>query len=338
MKIPVIINVAICLPARNERENLEVLLREIEASLDHPLIGDAKVIIFDDGSSDSTFEHLKSKHFSGFSLYILRSMVRVGKAAALKLAMEEAIRLEADAIVMMDADLQDDPSYIPQLLEALVAGHDVVNGRRVNRQHSLVKKTSSRAFNAVVRSSTGLKMWDINSGYKAYSRSAAQAVVPYLYGELHRVLLVVAVWVGLDVGEIRVLNRQRGSGATKYGLARAWRGIFDMWTIQFLRRYHSNPGHFFSGVGTSLVILSLTFFLLGIASLSTFSGPGLIDVPGWVSLGLLLFGITFISFGFLAELILFLSKSPPTSVIRFHDSESDVPPPRSGFKIAPSTS
>jgi len=315
MVIPVVLNVAICIPARNERENLPLLLREIEAAIDHPVVGDCHLVIFDDGSDDGTFEYLRSESLLGVKLQVLRSSVRVGKATALRHAISEAVALEADAIITMDADLEDDPSYIPALLEALIAGCDMVNACPVNRQSKVSKMLSSSLFNGAARASTGVRLNHIDSGYKAFSRSAAQAISPYLYGELHRVVLIVAVWMGLNVGEVKVNGRPRKFGKTKNGITGVWRGIFDLWTFQFLRRYHSSPGHFFSGVGGLMVltgVIIVVWSLVGVGATEVLSAN-----PYALSIGVLLIlgGGIFISFGFLAELMLFLLKAPPTGVI-----------------------
>ena len=320
MENPEALNVAICLPAKNELENLLVVLEEIDSILGHPLFGEVVVVVFDDGSTDDTFAKLREAHFQRFRLAVLRSLVSVGKSAGLRHAVGEALTLDPDAVITLDSDGQDDPSEIPSLLRALIDGKDVVNGRRRNREHPFLKRQSSRLFNATVRRVSGQAMWDINSGFKAYSRSAAMSLHPYFYGELHRVILVVAVWLGLDVGEVSVTNRKRLSGKTKYGPARGWRGLIDLMTIQFLRTYHARPGHFFSGFGMSLM-------LVGVATLigSLITGPETIGgpVPAVVvalGLGCLALGGISMSFGFVAELIVFLSKGAPITVIRSLES------------------
>lgn len=320
MEIPVVLNVAICIPAKNERENLTELLKEIDSALDHPLVGEAFVVIFDDGSEDKTFELMRTVEFSRFEIRVLRSAIPLGKSAGLQHAIDEALALDSDVVVMMDGDGQDDPSELPDFFESLLGGSDVVNGRRANREHTRFKRLSSRAFNGMVRRITGLRLWDINSGYKAFSRSAAVALRPYFYGELHRVILVIAVWVGLQVGEVRVVNRPRRSGRSHYGITRAWRGLFDLVTVQFLRRYHARPGHFFSGVGSLLLILGaveLIGYLLSPVSIWTsFADPMWV---GWAA-GTIALGAVFIALGFIGELVVFSSKAPATAVLRSHDS------------------
>jgi hypothetical protein len=279
-------------------------------------------VVFDDASRADLGAQLSTRYFDSFELVVIRSSVSIGKSAALHHAFSEALRHDIDAIVMMDADWQDDPQYIPAMLQEVINGNDVVNGRRANRQHSWSKRASSKAFNATVRRVTKVPMADINSGYKAMSRAGALALMPYLYGELHRVILVVAVWIGLHVGEVRVVNRPRRFGKTKYGFARAWRGLLDMWTVQFLRRYHARPGHFFSGAGITLITTSALFLLV------SWGSPGLgfdVVLNGALTDGALraiFYGAILVSIGFLAELILFLSKGAPTVAIRIHQPSS----------------
>jgi hypothetical protein len=237
----------------------------------------------------------------------------------------EALCEDIDAIVMMDADWQDDPQYIPTMLQELISGNDVVNGRRSNLQHPWFQRVSSRAFNATVRQFTKVPMADISSGYKAMSRSGARALMPYLYGELHRLSLVIAVWIGLHVGEVNVAHRPRRFGKTKHGFAGAWRGMLDVLTVQFLRRSHARPGNLFSGIGIAIIATSALVLLAGWAA------PGLgfevaasgvqIDVASQA----IFCGAIFVSTGFLAELIVFLSRGAPTVAIRSHQ-RSGIPP------------
>jgi glycosyltransferase involved in cell wall biosynthesis len=312
MSITANTHLAICIPAHNEAQNLLLLLPEI----DHVVAGlglrRVSVFVFDDGSRDGTVGLVGKLPMKNAEAIIIRSSVRVGKASGLKHCIDSALELEADALVMMDADGQDDPLYLADLLAELKSGADVVNGRRTNRAHGLGKRLSSRAFNGAVRLISGEKLWDINSGLKAFSRRGAQALTPYFYGELHRVILVVATWLGLQVAEVPVVNRPRVSGRTKYGPARGWRGLFDLVTIQFLRRYHSRPGHLFSGVGSSLLGVGIALALLG--GLSAYQAGGY-SVLLWAGVTTGGFGLMLISFGFISELMLFLSKNPVTSVV-----------------------
>lgn len=304
-------HLAVCLPAHNEAESLVSLIPELDASLKNLGLKRVTVFVFDDGSQDGTVEVVRSVRMRNAEIFLIQSLVRVGKASGLHECFTEALASGADAVVMMDADGQDDPAYIRDLLTQLKAGFDVVNGRRTNRAHGFGKRLSSRAFNAVVRLISRKKIWDVNSGLKGFSRRGAENLIPYLYGDLHRVLIVIADWLGLSVGETPVTNRSRLAGITKYGPTRGWRGLFDLVTIQFLRRYHNRPGHFFSGVGMFLVLLGAALSGLGLASSATSAFFGYLLWGGITTVG---FGLMFVSFGFLSELVLFISKTASASV------------------------
>jgi glycosyltransferase involved in cell wall biosynthesis len=312
--------IAICLPAFNERGNLEVLLPELDRELDSLGLPVPLVVVFDDGSTDGIFNWLRNSEFAGFELVAIRSAVRLGKASALNHAMTRALDLGASSLLMMDADGQDDPANIGPMLKKLDSGAEVVNARRVNRNHSFAKRFSSRLFNGVARLITGVKAQDINSGMKAFNRQAAEVLVPYFYGELHRVILIVAIQVGFEVEETKVHNRPRLSGASKYGAARGWRGLFDLLTLQFLQRYHAKPGHFFSGSGSLFLFGGLTTVLVGLLTRpgDLFdAGFGFIPWVGLVGMGM---GVILIGFGFVTELMLFISKNPTTAVVSVHET------------------
>jgi glycosyltransferase involved in cell wall biosynthesis len=304
---PTIHHLAVCLPARDEAESLRALLPELDRSLANLGVKQVSVYVFDDGSRDATAEVVGSTRLLNGQLFLIQSRAPTGKAFGLRLCLEAGLESGADAIVMMDADGQDDPAFLVDMLGALRSGFDVVNGRRRNRAHSIRKRVSSRAFNAAVRLSTGYEIWDINSGFKGFSPRAARVLAPYLYGELHRVLIVIAIWLGLSVGEVLVRNRDRFAGQTKYGAARGWRGLFDLASVHFILRYQNRPSHFFGGVGGSTMLLGFVAGGLGLLAVL----PETYVVTGVVLAGL---GFSLVGFGFLADLILFLSKAPASHV------------------------
>ena len=300
--------VALCLPSRDEWQSLKQLLPEIAAVQEMWDSVDLHVVVFDDGSTDGTSSNLSKFKSGGFTLSVLRSPASLGKTPALAASFRYAREGGAEYIFMMDADGQDDPRYLPEMLAKLISGAEVVNGRRSNRTHSFFKKQSSRMFNGLVRAITGLRLLDINSGLKGFTREAAEHLDGYLYGELHRVLMVVASFEGFRIDEVRVVNRPRTAGATKYGLARGWRGIFDLLTLQALRRYQSRPGHLFSASGV-IFLFGGMIALAGGALL----GPAARDSQsGWIAVVLISVGVgvVLLGLGFLAELFLFLSRNP----------------------------
>ena len=305
---PNLVKVALCLPARNEWQSLKQLLPEIAAVNEKWDSVDLHVVVFDDGSTDGTSSYLGEYPSSGFALSVVRSPSPVGKTPALAASFRYARDADAEYIFMMDADGQDDPRYLPEMLETLMSGAEVVNGRRSNRKHSFAKRQSSRLFNGLVRAITGLSLLDVNSGLKGFARSAAEYLDSYLYGELHRVLLVVASWAGFRIREVRVVNRERTAGTSHYGVARGWRGIFDLFTLKVLRRYQSRPGHLFSGLG-AVFLAGGVLAVLGGFVFTPAAGDSL---AGWIAVVLIAVGIglVLLGLGFIAELVLFLSRNP----------------------------
>ena len=302
------LQVAVCLPARNEWASLQALIPEIAALKEKWELVDLHVIVFDDGSSDGTSTHLRDYATADFHLSVLRSPSPRGKTLALAAGFRYALEAGAEYIFMMDADGQDDPRYLSEMLEKLISGAELVNGRRSNRKHSLIKRQSSRMFNGLVRAMTGLSVLDLNSGLKGFRRGAAEYLSSFLYGELHRVLLVIAFQAGFRIDEVRVVNRARTAGTTKYGAGRGWRGILDLFAWQALARYQTRPGHLFSGLGLVFFFGGFLSLLGGIIALPSVSDPLL----AWIAVVLICFGIgvLLVGLGFIAELVLFLSKAP----------------------------
>ena len=139
----------------------------------------------------------------------------------------------------MDADGQDQPEAIPDLLAALEGGLDLATGRRVERNDRFIKRHTSRLYNRVTSAVTGVEGQDFNSGLKAMRRDVMTPLV--LYGELHRYIPVLANWSGFRVGEVPVEHKPRLHGASKFGRARFWRGFLDLLTVKFITTYTGPP-------------------------------------------------------------------------------------------------
>ena len=202
----------------------------------------------------------------------------------------------------MDADLQDDPKEIPRFLEKLEdGGYDIVSGWKENRLDPVDKTLPSKLFNWTTRKISGLSLNDFNCGYKVYRREVLDHI--NLYGELHRYIPVLAFWKGFSVGEIPVEHRAREHGVSKYGFERMFKGLFDLMTIYFTRKYERRPLHVFGFLG-------LIFGLLGAMALAYLSllwvfGMGPIGTRPLLFFAILsvIFGAQLISFGLLAEMI-----------------------------------
>lgn len=238
--------ISVVLPSYNEGENLPEVVKELCEELESSG-WQFELVVVDDGSVDDTRQVLTSMQLENHHVRAVRLRRNFGKSIALRAGFEFAT---GQVIVLMDADGQDDPAEIPKLLRALEGGLDLVTGRRAMRQDRVVKRATSRLFNAVTARVTGVDGRDMNSGLKAMRRDVADSL--NLYGELHRYIPVLAHWAGFRVDEIPVHHRPRLHGMTKFGGARFWRGFLDLLTIQFLTRFTARPLHLFGGIGLVL--------------------------------------------------------------------------------------
>lgn len=300
----------VVIPAFNEAGSLPELLEETSRALGGRVWN---AVIVDDGSTDQTWSvvtDLSRLH----PLTGLRFGRNQGKAAALATGIREA---RGDWIATLDADLQDDPSEIPGMIDhALKNSLQLVSGWKKVRHDPADKTVPSRLFNAVVRRSTGIRLHDFNCGLKVYRRDAAQSLD--LYGEMHRYTPVLAAMNGFSVGEVPVNHRPRKYGRSKYGWVRYFRGFSDLLTVLFLNRYSFRPLHFFGGIGT--VLTAAGFVISAYLSYLWFSGDTIGNRPLLLfGVFLMLAGFQFISMGLLGEMILRFSGSRPADPVERTD-------------------
>jgi glycosyltransferase involved in cell wall biosynthesis len=292
-------DLSIVVPAFNEQDSIEPLIIKIVAHFEEHPAGEFEIIFVDDGSTDDTWSHLERLSKSIDQVRALRLARNFGKAAALDLGTGEA---RADIIITMDADLQDDPGEIPNLLQKLGEGYDLVVGWKRNRLDPLSKRLPSKLFNAVTAKASGLKLQDFNCGLKAARREVFQSIS--IYGELHRYIPVLAHTAGFRVTEIPVRHHPRQFGKSKYGFKRYLRGFLDLLTVITITKYSGRPGHLFGGLGVlaglagGSILIYLTFVKLVLDE--AIGGRPLL----LFGVLLLILAFQFLFFGILAELIL----------------------------------
>lgn len=238
---------SVVVPVLNEAESLPPLVRELEAAL-RPLGEPFELIFVDDGSTDGSVEVLRELQAQGHALTVIELRRNYGKTAALDAGFRYS---RAPLVVTLDADLQDGPQEIPRFLEALWGGLDLVVGWRQQRRDAADKTWPSRLFNATVAAAAGIRLHDLNCGFKAYRREVLDGIK--LYGELHRFVPVLAAWQGYRVGEIPVTHRPRRFGRSKYGASRLLKGFIDFLTVLFLTTFLRRPLYLFGTVGLLLV-------------------------------------------------------------------------------------
>jgi glycosyltransferase involved in cell wall biosynthesis len=283
-------DVSVVVPLFDEEGSLKELYDRVTAVLQSIHVT-YEIIFVDDGSTDGSFQLLQEIHAADTRVRVIVFRRNFGKAAALTAGFEAST---GEIIITMDADLQDDPDEIPNFIAAINKGMDLVSGWKKKRHDPLNKTIPSKLFNWATCSIAGVKLHDFNCGFKAYRRELLNHIE--LYGELHRYIPALASWKGFSVGEIPVLHHSRKFGRSKYGFERLLKGLFDIVTIYFTRKYGKRPLHVMGKLG-------LSFGLVGFAALGYLS---VLWITGHRPIGdrpLLLFGMLSILFGM--QLILF---------------------------------
>lgn len=305
--------VSIVVPLFNEEESLKPLYFELKKSL-RALNCEHEIIFADDGSTDKSLSIIKDFAKGDNRVKYLSFRKNYGKAAALQMAFNLAT---GDAIITMDADLQDDPSEIPNLLKKLEEGYDLVSGWKKKRLDPFIKKYTSRFFNYITRLMSGIKIHDFNCGLKAYRKEVVQNIT--IYGELHRYIPVLAQWQGFRISEIPVKHNPRRYGKTKYGISRFFKGFVDLITAIFTTRFINRPMHLFGFVGSLAFLVG--FVINGYLTVEWFMGKPLGNRP-LLFLGMLLIivGVQFFAIGLIGEMIVHNSQNEKNYI--FKDKKS----------------
>lgn len=302
--------VSVVVPLYNEDESLKPLYNELRKSL-RTISSDYEIIFVDDGSTDRSLNIIKELVRFDNKIRYFSFRTNYGKSAALQIAFKH---VTGDAVITMDADLQDDPAEIPGLLEKLEEGYDLVSGWKKKRFDPFIKKYSSRFFNFVTRFFSKVKIHDFNCGLKAYRRSVVQNIS--LYGELHRYIPVLAGWKGFSVSEIVVKHHPRRYGKTKFGVSRFFKGFIDLVTVIFTVRYSKRPMHLFGFVGL-LAAFAGVLISLWLSYEKIFLGIGINNRPiFFLSILLIIVGIQFFAIGLIGELIVHNTQDDREYVIK----------------------
>jgi len=202
-------DVTLVVPGLNEADSLPLLAAQVKEALAPDK--SYELIFVDDGSTDDSWQVICGLNEADPAVRGVRLRKNFGKAMALSAGFERA---RADIVVMMDADLQDDPADLPKMLAGLEAGLDVVVGWKVERLDPANRKIFSRIFNGTVAHVTGVRLHDMNCGFKAYRSEVLQSIP--IYGDLFRFIPVLASWQGFRVGEIPINHRSRQFGSESF--------------------------------------------------------------------------------------------------------------------------
>ena len=295
---------SIVIPLYNECDSLSELNDWI-VSVMHSNRFDFEVIYIDDGSTDGSWEVIEQLCAKHPEIKAIQFQKNFGKSQALHAGFKAA---GGDVVITMDADLQDSPEEIPDLIELLQReALDLVSGWKKKRYDSLIgKNIPSKLFNWAARKSSGIKLNDFNCGLKAYRSEVVKNID--VHGEMHRYIPVLAANAGFTkIAEKEVKHQARKYGETKFGAERFINGFLDLITIGFVSKFGKRPMHFFGAIGLLMFIIGTGLALyLGIDKLFIEPKGRLItERPEFfIALTTMILGTQLFLAGFIGELII----------------------------------
>lgn len=290
----------------NEKESLPELTQWIARSFEGHF-KDYEIIMVDDGSTDGSWECICNLAEQYSQIRAIRLRRNYGKSAALYCGFEAAC---GDVVVTMDADLQDSPEEVPEMVRMIREdGLDIVSGWKKKRYDSrLTKNIPSKLYNATARKVTGIRLHDMNCGLKAYKKDVVKNIE--VYGEMHRFIPYLAKNAGFGrIGEKVVHHQARKYGKSKFGPSRFIHGFLDLLSIWFLQKFGKKPMHLFGAGGTLLFMVGaiITLCLIIdklICQSRNIPFRAVTDQPlFYIALVAVIIGAQLFMTGFLAELI-----------------------------------
>ena len=305
---------SVVIPIRNESPSLVELHHELTEALTawgRPY----EVLIVDDGSTDDSFAVLSRLQAIDPHLRIIRLRRNFGQTAAFAAGFSHA---RGRLIVTSDGDLQNDPRDVPQMIEVVDRGHDIVCGwRKARKDPFLSRRLPSMIANRLISIATGVHLHDYGCSLKVFRAEVVKSLK--LYGEMHRFLPAIASEQGVSIAEVVVNHRERRHGRSKYGIGRTIRVMLDLLTVKFLLSYSTRPVQIFGLIG----------FAMGLPGAVILAWLAYVRLTGQAAIGnrpLLLFGILLVftgvqlvTLGLLAEMqarTYHESQHKPTYVIR----------------------
>ena len=310
------VDVSIVIPLLNEEDSLLKLNDWIFKVLKNQSLS-FEIIYIDDGSTDKSWISIVGLSEKYSNIKAIRFAKNFGKSQALHAGFEST---NGKYVITLDADLQDSPEEIPQLIKNLnEGGYDLISGWKKKRFDSILfKNLPSKLFNWAARRVSGINLNDFNCGIKVYRNEVIKNID--VYGEMHRYIPLLAAQEGFNkIGEQIVQHQARKFGFTKFGADRFFKGFLDLITIWFINKFGKRPMYFFGLWGSLMLILGFCFTLyLGIDKLFFDVQARLITnrPEFYIALTLMLLGSQFFIAGFLGEIILRNKKNKKRYTIK----------------------
>ena len=282
--------ISVILPVYNERENLDVLVTRLVSVLEKTVDGSFEVLFIDDGSRDGSAEILDSFHTRNARLKVIHFSRNFGHQAALQAGLDEA---KGEAVILMDADLQDPPEAVASFIERWRQGYDVVYAVRTKRKERLLKRAAYAVFYRTMRAIAEIDMPLDTGDFCLLDRRVVDTLVSL--PERNRFLRGLRSWVGFKQVGVEYERDARHAGLSKYTLRRlmhlALSGYIGFSAMPL--RMAAWLGFLSAGTGLALTVWALVTKLMDIPS-----------PHGWAStLAVILFvgGIQLLILGIIGE-------------------------------------
>ena len=283
-------SLSVVVPVYNEQDVLPEFHRRLGQVLD-ALGGDAEVVYVNDGSSDATRDLLIALRESDPRVAVIDLSRNFGKEIAMSAGLDHA---RGDAVVIIDADLQDPPELIPDMVRVWREGCDVVLMRRRSRaQESWLKKASARAFYRAIGRMGTIDIPENVGDFRLLSRRAVDAL--RRFPERSRFMKGLFAWIGFACREIEYDRDGRHAGVTKWNYWRLWN-----FALEGITSFSAVPLKVASYVGfvTALVAFAYGVFVIGKTMLY---GDAVRGYPTLIVVVLFLGGLQLMALGIIGE-------------------------------------
>jgi len=283
--------VDLIVPCYNESQSLGILYAETCKVIEQLQEYSFRLLLIDDGSKDGTLDIMRQLAEKDERVRYLSFSRNFGKEAAIYAGMKHTT---ADYVAIMDADMQDPPSLLPQMLQVLESGYDCCATRRVDRKgEPKIRSLFARAFYRLINKMIDFEIVDGARDFRLMTRQMTDAILQM--SEVERFSKGIFAWVGFSTKWIEYQNVERVAGETKWSfyklLKYAFSGIIAFTTV---------PLRFASITGALTSVCSFVF-LLYIVLRTLIKG---VDIPGYAStiaIMLILGGLILLSCGILGE-------------------------------------
>ena len=295
-------NYTVIVPFYNEEKNISSFNKELINNLNKIDDGkrDIEIIYIDDGSNDKTFEELGKLKTNTFETLIIKHRTNLSQSAAINTGISQS---KYENIVIMDGDLQNDPTDLAKMVAEFEKGTDMLIGWRKHRKDNFFFRTlPSLIANFIVRLFSKSKIHDHGCAFKILKKNIIDDFTSW--GDFHRLLAARVADNGYQVNEIEVKHNSRIHGDSNYGFGRVLKVLIDLLYLKFFKNYKTQSIYFFGLFSFFSFILSFIFFIYMLILKYSYSTTFIETPLPLLIIFLIMIGLIFLFIGIIAQLII----------------------------------